>query len=257
LVALSCVYVPLDRTGSPVGPQRSVSASGFVIELDETWYFVTAGHVLGEGIGDHIANGRVRLDHCSLADYFGRNAKTHHPTPISYEGTPKFYVDDWSLGLDVGALQLRPIYIDGLKSNGVVAIPESQWLEGDSTNEQQFLILGLPEEEKSRDNADTVVEQVRPCIAGVTSCHLSEGEVAPPNPIFVGRLNSDEPDSMVGFSGGPIFRLRQEQNGMRLWLHGLQSRWRKSERLVLGCPMTVAARLIRERLGNKRTLDGS
>jgi hypothetical protein len=254
LVALCGVYVPVGEAGAPEGPQRGFSNSGFVIELDETWYFVTAGHVLGE-IGDHIGSGRMRLDHCNLADYFGGNAKNHHPTVISYEGTPKFYVDDWRLGLDVGALQLGQFYIDGLKSNGVDAIPEAQWLAGDATNERQFLILGLPEEEKNRENGDSVVEHVRPCIAGVTPCNLPEDEPLPPNPIFVGRLNSNEPDSMVGFSGGPIFRLRQGKNGLQLWLHALQVRWRKSERLVMGCPMTVAARLIRENLGNRRTPD--
>jgi hypothetical protein len=154
--------------------------------------------------------------------------------------------------LDIGVLQLRSLYVEGLKSNGVVAVPEAQWLEGDATNEQQFAILGLPEEEKEPDDGDPVAGYVRPCLAGVTPCSLPEGEPSPTHPIFVGRLNSNEPDSMVGFSGGPIFRLRHEQNGLRCWLHALQSRWRKSERIVMGCPMTVVAQLIRERLGSGR-----
>ena len=255
LVALCGAYVPVDGQGSPGGPEQGFSASGFVIELDGTWYFITAGHVLGESIGDHIASGRVKLNHCSLADYFGRNAKNYHPTVISYDAAPKFHVDDWALGLDIGVLQLRPLYVEGLKSNGVVAIPEAQWLEGDATNEQRFAILGLPDEEKTPHSGDPVAGYVRPCIAGVTPCGLPENAAPPTNSIFVGRLNSGEPDSMVGFSGGPIFRLRQEQGGLRCWLHALQSRWRQSERVVMGCPMTIVARLIRERLGSTQLSD--
>jgi hypothetical protein len=247
LVALYGVCIPVNRAGKPQGPERAFCFSGFVIELDRTWYFITAGHVLGESIGDQIASGRVRLIHCSLVDYFGKNAKNQHPTAISYETTPKFHLDDWGDGLDIGIMQLRPLYVEGLKSNGVEAIPEAQWLEGDTTNEQRFLILGLPDEEKVHDE-EAVSGNVRPCIAGVTACDLQEGGVSPTHPIFVGRLNANEPDSMVGFSGGPIFRLRREPKAVRCWLHAVQSRWRKSERIVIGSPMTVVAQLIREKL---------
>jgi hypothetical protein len=169
---------------------------------------------------------------------------------ISYEESEKFFVDDWNLGLDIGVLRLRPLYIAGLKSNGVVALPESQWLEGDASDEQRFAILGFPNQEKDPPNGETVTGYIRPCLAGVTPCELPAGWVRPENPIFVGRLSSQEPDSMLGFSGGPIFRLRQEQTGLRYWLHALQSRWLRTERIALGCPMSVVARVIRDKFGS-------
>lgn len=250
LVAFCGVYVALDTSGKPHGPERSFSASGFVVTVDGVWYVITAGHVLGEHLDDHIRAGRIRLNHCSLADYFGKDAKNHHPTIISYEGVSKFHVDDRGKGLDIGVFQLRDFYVDGLKSNGVLPLSEAEWSSGDTTDVHTFAILGFPDEEKHHDDGETVVGWVRSCLAGVTPCDPPPDAPVTTYPMFVGRLNADEPNSMVGFSGGPIFRFHQEGTGVRYSLHGVQAFWNKKNRVTYGCPMSVVAQLIRTRFGN-------
>jgi hypothetical protein len=249
LVALCGVYVPLDAAGKPKGEERSVSFSGFVIVLDEAWFVITAGHVLGERFGDAIRNRRIQLNHCSLADYFGKNAKTQMPTVISFDDLPKFHVDDRQLGLDIGVLKLRDFYVSGLESNGVVSLPEASWLEGDSSDAQDFAILGFPNEEKHGEDGNPVVEWVRPCLAGVVPCALPSDAPVTAYPLFVGKLRANEPISVEGFSGGPIFRLKQEEGGLKYWLHGVQAFWRPQSRITFGCPMSVVAQLIREKFG--------
>jgi hypothetical protein len=252
LVALCAVYVPLDSAGRPDGKERSVSFSAFVVVLDGNWFVITAGHVLGERFGDFISRRQIQLSHCSLADYFGKNAKTQMPTVVSFDDMPKFHVDDRQLGLDIGVFQLRDFYMSGLQSNGVVPLSEDNWIEGDSINAEDFAILGFPNEEKHADDGDPVVEWVRPCLAGVVPCALPSDAPSTTYPLFVGKLRAEEPASVEGMSGGPIFRLKQERNGLRYWLHGVQAFWRPSSRITFGCPMRVVAQVIRERLATSR-----
>lgn len=246
LVALCGVLHP---TGKPQ-EGRSFCASAFVIELDGEWYCVTAGHVL-QDIAKARKSGEV-LQHCNIADYFGMNAINQHPTVIAYDSTPKLPIFDRQLGLDIGALRLRPFYVAGLQSNGVQPVPEQQWLDGDASGAQQFAILGFPLEEQIHVPSSPSESTIHQCFVGATPCPVPEDAPQTHHPMFVGTLNSDQPNSMKGFSGGPIFRLRLETEGERkgglsCWMHAVQVSWHKPSRVVFGCPMTVVAQMIRER----------
>jgi hypothetical protein len=123
-VAISAVYLPIDALGAPTGKPKSATFSGFAVVLDGSWYVITAGHVLGEEFGTLIKKRKIRLEHCSLADFFGKDAiSTDLPTPISFESHPQHYKDEEGyLGQDFGALKLRDFYVSGLGSNGVLPI---------------------------------------------------------------------------------------------------------------------------------------
>lgn len=246
IVSIVCTYIYVDSAGKPKGAQEGVSFSGFVITLDGKWYVITAGHILGEKFGDAVTSGRIRVVDCKIADYFGQGAKNQTPTAFSWTDTPKFHVDKDDLGLDIGAFRLSDLHVAGLQSNGVKAIPEAQWTEGNRENAQLFLILGFPTEEKRfEQTGDSVVEYVRPCMAGVTPCDPPEDSPETTYPRFAGRLLSDEPKNMDGFSGGPIFRYRIENGARRFWLFGVQAAWRDTLRITFGCPMTFVAERIR------------
>jgi hypothetical protein len=68
-----------------------------------------------------------------------------------------------------------------------------------------------------------------------------------PNPLpdgwFVGRLYPEvKIDDIAGMSGGPIYGFRKNDDGQ--WVYhvvALQSRWRKTSRVIFGCPVPLFA----------------
>ena len=55
--------------------------------------------------------------------------------------------------------------------------------------------------------------------------------------------------SIVGMSGGPVFGLRQREDGKGLyWVVAIQSWWRPAERLAFACRLPTFARILSELL---------
>jgi hypothetical protein len=110
----------------------------------------------------------------------------------------------------------------------------------------QFVILGLPKEEKHPDAGNPIVERVHSCLVGVDPCGLPARFILPPTPPFLGKLKAHEPNSMVGMSGGPIFKLNAQKGKFRYWLHGVQARWLTDSRVAVGWPMEMVAQFVRD-----------
>src|SRR5260370_8755785 len=104
LVCLVASYVQLDNKGQRVGDEKIATFSGFVMSFIDTWFFVTAGHALQEAIDDKLKTGLVKRHHVGFHDSIGAEAKSQIPTLIDYESTPRGYVDDPTLGLDIGMI---------------------------------------------------------------------------------------------------------------------------------------------------------
>jgi hypothetical protein len=238
LLALCGTYLDVKA-----GQERPFSFSCFPVVMDDKCFLVTAGHVLRE-LSDLSSRGLLR--HCSIEDKFGKDAKVDVPTVISFENIPKFFVDDESSGVDVGAMELREFYIEGIISNGVKPFNEEGWLEGERENAQEFLILGFPVEEDGLLGG--VIKTVRPCVAGIKPSEIPSYLRRHNDCRFAGKLLADLPLSVKGMSGGPIFRLKDEEKGKRYWLYGMQVEWLPTERITMGHTMTTIAELIRANL---------
>jgi hypothetical protein len=246
LTAIGGVCIWLDPSGAPLGTQSGVCFSGFVVEIDGIWYVITAGHILGQNFGDLVKNKSIVIDDCKFVDFLGMDAKTETPTHFSWYDISKFHLCDQDLGLDHGVFRLEESQARSMWTNGVVALSEANWIEGDTINAQQFMVFGFPTEElTSEQDGDVVTEYGRTCVAGLTPCPRPPHEPPTSYPQFVGKLNSHEPNDMDGFSGGPIFRYRLENGNLRYWLHAIQSAWLPDDRITFGCPMTIVAEHIR------------
>lgn len=252
LGCLAVTYVALDRDGLPQGDERVATYSGFFIVVDGRWFFVTAGHVFDdpdEGLEVLRTKRRIQVLQASLLDYFGVDAVVPHPTIISYEEVPKIYVDRGkTLGLDFALLPLRDFYVAGVQSNNVKPFEERNWqLEG-RADAIAYGILGFPNEETSAIDTDTKVGvHIRPIFVRIEKCDPPEDAPKTTYPLFVARLLSPQPVTVKGMSGGPILGLRKEPNGTTgYWVAALQAHWKKSDRIIYGCPMTTVINVFRQ-----------
>jgi hypothetical protein len=237
LVCLVIRYVGLGPDGEDVGPVRSAFYPCFVAEFRGEWLLLTAGHNLEENTDQPVAQGRMRIVYSGLADYFGPDARVRQPTTFDYENTPRFYVDDGDLGLDVGVLHLRPYLRDHLMANGVAPITAENWLFQHRVECDLWAVLGFPallvQEGADAAAVEAVLMPVRRLDA------LPEGVPAPVHDWFVGEVGDTTDIRLIlGMSGGPVFGFRQGPGGeWRYWIVAMQSRMRRPERIVLGCPV--------------------
>src|SRR5688572_17376616 len=78
----------------PPGKQaRPCFASGFIMEFDDGWYWITAGHVLRD-----IEKHQNIVSGFRLMDSFGFGP-SKDPVPFDFDGAWKLYEDDEGAGL--------------------------------------------------------------------------------------------------------------------------------------------------------------
>jgi hypothetical protein len=257
IVCVSFRYAILDERGRRTDKEHFITYSGFVMCVEGVWFILTAGHILKEELDQNLANKRIEIVSCNIADYFGKDAKVRYPTPFNYEDMPRAYIDDEALGLDIGLIFLRPFFQEGLKANGIVPITEENWLTQHRANFESFMLLGFPKEIVDRhtkpvgpgEPMDGMVGAVLISIEQITARSQLPPSVEIPESVhhwFVGRLKPDEVPNIKGMSGGPIFGLRQTPDGGLLyWVVAAQSRWYEKSRIILGCPVPIFAEIIR------------
>ncbi len=253
LVCLVASYVQLDEKGQRVGDEKIATFSGFIMSFLDLWFFVTAGHALKEGIDDKVKTGLVKLHYVGLHDSFGAEAKSQLPTLIDYESTPKWYVDDRTLGLDIGIMYLRPFYRAGLERNGIMPIKEENWKNQPQEVLEDYFLFGLPEEQVGLIEhapgllGDWLSVPINVHLLPVTWTGKPH-RVIPPSefPWFIGEVTLwFGVKSIVGMSGGPIFGFKAMPNGeRRYWVVALQSWWDGDTRTIYGCPVPIFATLI-------------
>lgn len=256
VVCLTIRYTLLDNRGKAYGKERFLAYSGFVMSINGIWSLVTAGHVL-KSLDDYLANKQIKIVSCSLVDYFGKGAAVRSPTPFPIEDTPKAYIDDADLGLDIGLIYLRPLIQQGLEANHILPIREENWVRQHTVEFQAYTLLGFPSElvnqhTKPVDPGEPMNAVVAPVIIGTKRIENPDTELPssvkiPPSkfPWFIGQLIPPQTPNIVGMSGGPIFGLRgTSDGGLRYWVVAMQSRWFEQCRIILGCPVPIFADLV-------------
>jgi hypothetical protein len=264
LGVLGVEYVLVDKDGRDKGKPQMQTCSGFFIVLDNQWYFVTAGHVLERadgplGIKQALDAKAIRITRAFLADYFGPDAKPHPfgsdevwlPTVIDLHDplAQAVFINDDTTGLDFAFLPLRDFYVASVTKNGVVPLTEDQWeYHGEA---MKYVLVGFPDEEKSPSATDSSPEaSVRPCFARMDRCELPSHLPKPTLPYFAAKLPDEGPVSPAGFSGSPIFAVDVDVGANRTYyaLIGIDYKWHKSERIVVGCLMRDVVAEFRKRL---------
>jgi hypothetical protein len=237
------------------------------MSFNDTWFIVTAGHVL-KGLDELISSRKIQLISSSIADYFGKDAKVHLPTPFPYDvDTPKGWIDDNAIGLDLGLIHVRPLFRQGLQANGILPISEENWVRQNDVDFELYYLLGFPKEladklTKPVDRGKEMTAHVLPGLFKVERIWDSSevpSYVEIPDatlPWFVGKLTATTGPDIKGTSGGPILGIRKTPDGgLQYWVVALQSAWYPDSRIIRGCPVPIFARIVQELLNEHGLTD--
>jgi hypothetical protein len=259
LGVLNVEYNNLDASGKQVGKSAVKTYSGFFIDLDAQWYFVTAGHVFegtgGDGLLQAVKNKQVEIKGASILDFFGPNAKLEGgPTNIDFASVVQdtIIANDDPLGIDFAFMPLRDWYVTSIKGNGVIPL-EIKNYKGTA---QKYVVIGFPDEEKkaSPDPNNPQAGTIRLCFARMDKCRLPRHLKEPALPYFAAKLPDEGPASAMGFSGSPVFAVDVDLKKGRTYytLIGIDYKWYPTERIVVGCLMKCVLAEFRKRLKKRK-----
>ena len=237
------------KTGKHEREPEALAISAFVISIRGIWFLVTAGHVIRQ-MESRLAYGRRIVTACLMDGFSTKTALPPIPFPLTE--TLHWHID--REGLDYALFPLRPLYAEGLKAGGVLALNEEAWDNAPDTADAYFL-LGFPTDVTST----SVIEDTRQGHAvlrlGTPLLPLQPVEDLPdamryqPNRFFahVPVFNSDDAEEKTvedisGMSGGPVFAVQfTKTGGLRYWVVAVQSKWCKDSRIIAACPIQPLA----------------
>ena len=229
-VTLSCIQI------MPNGQSdKALMFSGFLVEIDELWLYVTAGHILEDikaAISAVAEFDRWRLDDSAAKNPFNGFA-------IPYD----FRIDDWMVirdseqGLDYAALPVADFYRTQLEAGGVKPLCSRAWGTHLNANDG-WALIGIPSESVHFDGTTHLT-------AKVVTIPLQKSPVPPTagdksaNQFYATFAASPEGyiDDLDGMSGGPVFSLHKHE-GMD-WEYrviGVQSAWYRMQGVLAICP---------------------
>lgn len=233
-VTLSCVQRP------PGGaPERVNVFSGFVVDIEGEWFYVTAGHIftlVEQAIGEKHEFDIWRLGDHLAVDHFQRKA-----VPFDFDLRQWAILSDNETGMDYAIVHLRWLYRQALETGGVTAIEPRAW--GTPVEEaDKWSLIGVP--------AETVVYNGESLItARLVMVSLIKTEPPPlardkaGNQFYAKLIDGSEAavKNVEGMSGGPIFALMWADSGWKYKVIGVQSGWYREARVIAFCPFATFA----------------
>jgi hypothetical protein len=251
LVVLTGLYETYEN-GKPFS-RGMFAFSGFVMNIHNRIFWITAGHCLDEKFDKPIKAGMMKIWDVGLADYFGDNVINDIKIPYTYEVGRALYIDDDSQGLDFAAIPLGPLEVQALHANGVKSVGRENWISQKDLTFQHYKILGVPRhltECEFRDDG-AVFGGIQPVMIAIDRINPNSIPNPLPDSWFVGQIPPDITiESIEGMSGGPIYGFRQNSEGQ--WVYhvvALQSRWRETSRVIFGCSAPLFAEMLYEYVG--------
>ena len=213
---------------------KLASISGFVMLIQDDWFFITAGHIL-RTVDQIIEQGAV-VRRWSIFDGLGTDAKFDDAIPFDYASSQKGYCYDAKFEYDYAIIHLSEYYCNLLKANGITPLSEEYLLSPEINRVDAYYMLGIPQE-------TVLVLEPSANVRGdafflrVTPEQNPPHNLIKPFPRFYGRLEGpNSPPSIEGMSGGPIFAIKREDSGaIRYWVIAVQSGWNSKERVIAAC----------------------
>ncbi len=237
--------------GDPEKQIKPNFCSGFIMEFQAKWYWITAGHIL-QAIVELQNDPMVILENFRLIDHYGTRVVDKNCIPFHFDGAWKYFECDDILGLDYGAVELGRIERLAMEKNNVRPLPMNEYRQLEGKEFTYFFMLGLPEdsiERALRRNTDgfTATAKSNPCIIHIEQLRGDPGEKHRRQlPRFVGKLGPSWPEGEVaGMSGGPVFGLNETTG--EYGVVAVQSGWFRPDRITFACPIAVfCPRLLNE-----------
>lgn len=248
LVSLSGTYRTTTTKGMST-EEHDFTFSGFVMEINGIWNFITAGHILRE-FDNHVQQNKIHITRCQLLDDFGPEITSETPVPFDYINSPKLFLDKDEAGLDFGLIALSPIYRQLLQTNGVIPVVEENWTHQHRIQFDRYFLVGLPSlflaTEKSKES---ITRRMSVTIIPATKIETPQDHQKL-FPRITGKIADDYPlDELDGMSGGPILGFTDDKKNM-YWVVAVQSSWLRSQRIIFGCPIPVIAAVVNQLLSD-------
>lgn len=238
-VTLSYVYTP---PGMSSADERTGIISGFIVEIEGAWFYMTAGHVIDE-IREGLKIGG-KFDVWRFGDQTAGNVFKGIPVPYDFNIDNWLVLRDDNIGLDYAVVVLAGLYRQNLEAGGVVPIARKAWGTYVDSGHNQWILVGIP--------AETVEYRQRRFLTARVVMVPLEPAQEPPSAgdkiqnKFFGKLkfdsaNTKTPQSIEGMSGGPIFATRKSRKNLKYWVIGVQSGWYPSTSTISACPFSSLA----------------
>ncbi len=232
------------RVGLPSAKLRTLAFSGFLINVNETVWICTAGHII-EDLKRSLANGRKNV-RCHVLDSPDPNDGLGASVPLPPECITNAIVFNRD-GLDIAAIRLSQLIVENLKKGNRFPL-DSTRLETSAMEPDGHVMLGFPKQAQhisqtlSSRRLNAQIDQLTPLLPVVT-------DVRPPDCLctkhdrFFGRVilpdefnwgDDVDIDDIDGMSGGPIFALHCSEERLDYRLVAVQSSWARESRIVAG-----------------------
>jgi hypothetical protein len=248
--------VPNDKGEYAEEPTQYI-ASGFVIEMCNLWWLVTAGHVTIDYRERKATKGVVVFD-CQIWDCFGKDSITALPYyfDIFDPDLIGFEQFDKGLGLDYAIIRL-PHLVERALSQNIVPFRKVDWMSQSDVDYHSYFMCGIPAEfgeqkKEVQGKLHSVATALSFTVLRVEQIELPEGSAPTLLPQFIGRVPRGLIDSIRGMSGGPIIGVGKLPNGeTRYFPIAVQSRWDKHTRIINAGCIEVFGRITEETIRHK------
>jgi len=237
-------FVALDIVQETCGKEKKQIAgtvSGCLLDLGETLFYLTAGHVLKQ-LNTNIQAGAARIVIARFVDRFGPRVPKEQLLPFEYVPRRAIAMYEEEYDVDFGLIILDDLYRNIFNSSGKLPITEKDLLESDvGPHCDEFGVLGVPEEFSTfRDTGRSFARSVTTALIPVEVIH--EGTLSHATgraPRLQGRVRNDAKlKSLKGTSGGPVFGFTRSKPD-KYFIVGIQSAWDRSTRTAYICPLQV------------------
>jgi hypothetical protein len=233
---------------APANPMWHI-ASAFVLLVAGRWLLFTAGHVVEKWQRDQ-SQGAI-VDQWRISD--AHAGAGFQEIPIEPDIEKWIAIHDDARGIDLGFIELHPLYAQQLAAGGIRPPGDAWWLSpADSPHDcSPWLIFGTPEERVKREPSGLVsfwptMLPVRPLTELPPEVRLSEplGEK-----LIFAKVVDDLPmkpgekpiRNMEGMSGGPVVGVREPTDPAvahsTLHIVGIQSGWLPNSRIATIYPL--------------------
>jgi hypothetical protein len=238
-VSLSCVQeLPDSET------RKILVFSGFVVEIADEWFYITAGHIL-RLIRTALSIGST-FDIWRLGDHTVANKFNGMAVPYDFELDQWCVIEDEDQGLDYAAIHLSSYYRRQLEAGGISPLTMSAWGTPDM-NHDHWVLAGIPSESVTYDGITNIA--ARFVAAPLTATNAPPLAGARSQNQFYALL-ADGGEEVVrdidGMSGGPVFMLKHEDGRWKYGVIGVQSGWYPSVRTIAACPFASFAFALEE-----------
>ena len=248
--SLCWVDCEIDSNGDAIKNPRIFCTSGFVIEYQGEWLWITAGHLLND-LDNKMPTINRRMVQSQLIAGWNADEGTVARILFDYATCLKYYVDDYVDGTDLGIVYIPE---ELKRALGEASVEPLRNLDLPEQEYDQYFVHGLPKQEQRDDIRE--LDKGIDCAATVTPVAfrvfpLESGTGGFPTSNCQ-RFYASVPaevslETLNGVSGGPIYALKQEADRSDCYLAAVQNeQWRINNMVatIAACPSVLFHELL-------------